>query len=61
MLGLLVLIPRLGHQCKFFGTTFYDPRFDSTGAIADFVAGNLKKVMFAKYLPDGFVRWHEPL
>ncbi len=61
VLCLLVLIPRLGHQCKFLRTTFDNPRFDPTGAVADFIAGNLTEIVFAKYLPDGFIRWHEPL
>ena len=58
---LLVLTSRLSHQGVFFKTTFDDPRFDSAGAVANFVAGNLIKSVLAKCLTDAVVWWHEPL
>ena len=61
VLCLLVLIPRLGHQCIFFETTLDHPRFDSAGTVADFIAGDLKKIVRAEHFPNKFGRWHEPL
>ena len=58
---LLVLVSRLGHQFVGLGAAFDYPWLDSAGAITNFVAGNLKKVVFAKCLPDRFIRRHEPL
>ena len=58
---LFVLVSRFGHQLIALGAAFDYAGFDSAGSIADFVTGNLKQVVFAKCLPDGFVRRHEPL
>ena len=44
-----------------FGTAFDHAWFDPAGAIADFVAGNLKETVFAQRLPDRFIRRHQPL
>ena len=57
----LVLMSRPGHQGIGFRTPFDDPRFDSPRAIADFVTGNLKQIVFAQRLADGFFRRHQPL
>ena len=58
---LFVLVSRLGHQQVTFGAAFDHAGFDPAGTIADFVAGNLKKVVLAQRLPDRFVRRHQPL
>ena len=55
------MVSRLGHQLIAFGAAFDYAGFDSAGSIADFVAGNLKKVVFAQCLPDRFIRRHTML
>ena len=56
---LLVLVSRLGHQFVGLGAAFDYPWLDSAGAITNFVAGNLKKVVWAKGWTDRFIRRHE--
>ena len=58
---LSVLVSRFGHQFIGFGTAFDYTRFDAAGAIADWVAGDLKKVVLAQRFPDRFLGRHEPL
>ncbi len=56
-----VLMSWFGHQFVTLGTAFDDARFDSAGAIADFVAGNLQETVFAQCFPDSGLRRHKPL
>ena len=58
---LFVLVSRFGHQWMRFGPAFDYTRFDAAGSVTDFVAGNLKKVVFAQFLADRFLRRHHPL
>ena len=60
-LPLRVLMSWLGHQVVWLGPTLDDPWFDSAGAVADFVGGNLQKTVAAQCLADGWFRREQPL